>query len=101
MKLNDISVELRLSPKQGSSNVKAFADVGIPLGDCGAVNILGCSVLEMANKPPRVMMPARKGQKTWFDIVELAGKIRSMVEAAVLAEYERQTSFEGEEEQET
>jgi hypothetical protein len=93
MKEDSIVVVLRLSTKP-DSRTKAFADVTIPLGDDGTLTISGCSVLEMDNRPPRVMMPARKGLKTWFNIVVLTGKIFAMVEAVVLAEYEKQTSFE-------
>ncbi len=37
------------------------------------------------------MPPGRKGKQAWFNVVELTGKIRLMVEDAVLDEYERQT----------
>jgi DNA-binding cell septation regulator SpoVG len=89
MKFDSVTVELRMSAKT-ESNVKAFADVTISLGDDGIVALLGCSVLEIDGRPQRILMPARKGKQTWFDIVELTGKIRSIVEAAVLAEYAKQ-----------
>jgi len=38
-----------------------------------------------------VMSPARKGKQTWFDTVQLTGRIRLLVETAVLADYERKT----------
>ena len=73
------------------SKVKAFADVTIPLGDDGTVTILGFSVLDSDGRPPRLMSPARKGKQAWFDIVRLSGRIQSLVERAVLDEYERKT----------
>ena len=79
-----------MSPKD-KDKVKAYADVIIPLGDEGTVTVLGCPVLETDGRPPRVMLPARKGNPRWFDTVRLTGKIRQVVEAAVLDEYERKT----------
>jgi DNA-binding cell septation regulator SpoVG len=90
MKSDSIDVALRLSTK-ADSKVKAFADVTIPLGDEGTITVLGFSVLETEGRPPRAMPPARKGKQAWFDTVQLTGKIRGLVEGAVLAEYERQT----------
>ncbi len=90
MKTDSIAVDLRLSSK-ADSKVKAFADVTIPLGDDGTITVLGFSILETEGRPPRVMPPARKGKQTWFDTVQLTGKIRGLVEGAALAEYERQT----------
>ena len=89
MKPDSVTVELRLSTK-ADAKVKAFADVTIPLGDDGTITMLGFSVLEVDGRPPRLLTPARKGKETWFSTVELTGKIRSIVETAVMAEYERQ-----------
>jgi DNA-binding cell septation regulator SpoVG len=91
MKVDSVTVELRLSVKP-DSKVKAFADVTIPLGDDGTVTVLGFSVLDGDGRPARLMAPARKGQKTWFDTVQLTGRIRQLVDAAVLQEYERMTA---------
>lgn len=88
MKTESLTIALRLSGKP-DSKVKAFADVTIPLGDEGTITVLGFSVLDGDGRPPRVMSPARKGKQAWFDIVQLSGKIQPLVEAAVLAEYER------------
>ena len=90
MKTGDITVEMRLSAKP-DAKVKAFADVTITLGDDGTVTVLGFSVLESDGRPARVMAPARKGQKAWFDTVQLTGRIRQSVETVVLSEYERKT----------
>ena len=91
MKPESIAVDLRLSSKS-DSKVKAFADVTIPLGDDGTITALGFSVLESEGRPAKVMAPARKGKQTWFNTVELNGRVRSLVEAAVLTEYERHKS---------
>jgi len=90
MKLESVTVELRLSTKP-DSKVKAFADVTIPLGEDGTITVLGFSVLETEGRPARVMSPARKGKQAWFDTVQLNGRIRTLVDAVVLDEYERKT----------
>jgi len=90
MKAESVAVDLRLSTK-ADSKVTAFADVTIPLGDDGTITIKGCSLLHSDGRPPRVMLPARKGTKAWFDVVDLKGKVRIVVEEAVVAEYHRQT----------
>lgn len=91
MKPESIAIELRLSAKP-ESKVRAFADVTIPLGDDGTVSIFGFSVLHSDGRPPRVMAPARKGKQAWFDIVQLNGRIRALVEEGILAAYERKTT---------
>jgi DNA-binding cell septation regulator SpoVG len=91
MQADSIVVDLRPSSKS-DSKIKAFADVTVPLGDDGTITMLGFSVLEKDGRPARVMVPARKGRQTWFNIVELNGKVRNVVEEAVLTEYERHKS---------
>jgi DNA-binding cell septation regulator SpoVG len=86
----NISVEVRLSAKT-DSKVKAFADVTIPLGSDGLVKISGFSVIQR-DLELRVVPPARKGEFRYFDTVALIGKIRSHVDEAVIAEYERMTA---------
>jgi hypothetical protein len=88
VKPEDITVEVRRSSKQ-DSKIGAFADVTIPFGTDGVVTIFGFSILNSDSRPPRVMAPARKGAKAWFDVVELTGKVRQLVEGAVLARYEQ------------
>jgi DNA-binding cell septation regulator SpoVG len=88
VKTESLTIALRLSVRP-DSKVKAFADVTIPLGEDGTITALGFSVLESDGRPPRVMAPARKGNQAWFDTVQLTGRIRSLVETAVLNEYER------------
>ena len=94
MKSDSVTVDLRLSGKP-DSKVKAFADVTIPLGDDGTITVLGFSILDADARPPRLMAPARKGKQAWFDIVELSGRIRLLVETAVLEEYERRAKSSG------
>lgn len=91
MKSDSVTVDLRLSGKP-DSKVKAFADVTVPLGDDGTITMLGFSVLESDGRPARMLAPARKGKQTWFNIVERTGRVRSLVEEAVLKEYERHKS---------
>jgi DNA-binding cell septation regulator SpoVG len=91
MKSDSIAVDLRLSTKM-DSKVKAFADVTISVGDDGTVTMLGFSVLDGEGRPPRVMAPARKGKQAWFDTIQLNGKIRHLIEDAVLAQYEQKTT---------
>lgn len=91
MKPETISVALRLSNKT-HGKVRAFADVTVPLGDEGTVTIFGFSVLDGDGRPARMMVPARKGQAKWFDIVQLTGRIHQLVETAILREYERMSS---------
>jgi len=88
MKSDSISVDLRLSSK-ADSKVKAFADVTIPLGDDGTITIKGFMVLETDKRPSVVLPPGRKWKQSWLDTVQLSGRIRSLVEEAVLAVYER------------
>jgi hypothetical protein len=95
MNPDSITVELRLA--NGSSpKVKAFADVTLPLGELGLLKLCGFSVVQGAeNTPPRVVPPARKGEQRYFEIVLLIGKIRKVVDDAVLAEYTKQLGTEG------
>jgi DNA-binding cell septation regulator SpoVG len=85
---SEITVDLRLSGKNGSKP-RWHADVTIPLGLDGAVKISGFSVFVTDAGKLWVAPPSRKGEKRWFDVVTLMGKIRTLIEAAVLAEYER------------
>ncbi len=88
MKPEDISVELRLVNLE---KTKAFVDVTLPLGGDGVAKLSGWSVIQTNGQPPRVVPPARKGKYRYFDVVALIGKIHSLVDEAVLREFERQT----------
>ena len=95
MNPESITVELRLAANPSSPKVKAFADVTLPFGELGLLKLCGFSVVQGAeNTPPRVVPPARKGEQRYFDIVFLIGKIRHVVDDAVLAEYRRQAGIE-------
>jgi len=96
MNADAITVELRLAGSTSSPKLKAFADVTLPLGELGLLKLCGFSVVQgMENTPPRVVPPARKGEHRYFEIVLLIGKIRKVVDDAVLAEYTRQLGTEG------
>jgi DNA-binding cell septation regulator SpoVG len=88
MKAEDIAVEVRLSSKL-DQKVKAFADVTFPLGGDGVVKVFGFSIIVTDGSLPRVVPPARKGTQRYFEIVALVGKVRSIVDAAILSEYQR------------
>jgi len=89
MKSEDVAVEMRLTNLE-NGKVKAFADVTIPLGSDGLIRLSGFSVIESDGKLPRVAPPARKGKMRYFEVVGLIGKIHSIVDEALLTEYERQ-----------
>ena len=96
MNPDSITVELRLAANASSPKLKAFADVTLPLGELGLLKLCGFSVVQGAeNTPPRVVPPARKGEQRYFEIVLLIGKIRKVVDDAVLAEYAKQLGTEG------
>jgi DNA-binding cell septation regulator SpoVG len=86
----DITVDLRLNGAKGDAGkVKAYADVTISLGADGVVKISGFSIFVGDGGKLRVAPPARKGERRYFDVVTLMGRIHSLVESAVLAEYNR------------
>jgi len=87
MKTEDITVELKLVEL---GKVKAFADVTIPLGADGVLKVSGFQIIQADEQPVRVVPPARKGKYRYFDTISLTGKIRPLVDEAVLREYERQ-----------
>lgn len=94
---DSITVDLRLATNGGASpKLRAFADVTLPLGELGLLKLCGFSVVQAAeNHLPRVVPPARKGEHRYFDVVLLIGKIRKVVDDAVLAEYRNQLGIEG------
>jgi DNA-binding cell septation regulator SpoVG len=94
MSPDSISVELRLS-NGSNSKLKAFADVTLPLGELGLLKLCGFSVVQREGNLPRVVPPARKGEQRYFDVVLLIGKIRRIVDDAVLTEYGKQSGIEG------
>jgi DNA-binding cell septation regulator SpoVG len=90
MNADDIVAEVQIL--QGKDKLKARADVLIPLGTVGLVQLLGCSVAEQQGQSLAVFLPSRKGKKEdqYFDCVRLLGPVRQLVTQAVLREYQRQ-----------
>lgn len=88
--LTPAEVDTRLFPAKPGGKVLAHAEVTIPLGQSGAIKVSGFSVVRFREgEPIKVMPPSRKGQQKYFDTVELVGRVRPVVEAAILAEYQR------------
>lgn len=75
----------------GKDKLKARADVLIPLGTAGLVQLLGCSIIEQPGKGAMMFLPSRKGKKAdqYFDSVRLLGPINQLVTEAVLSEFQR------------
>jgi hypothetical protein len=72
---SDVAVELRLiaNPK---SELKAFADVTVSLGDSGELAMFGWSVM---GDPFQVVPPARKGKSKFFNTMLLFGPLKTIV----------------------
>jgi hypothetical protein len=88
MTIDDITVDLRVNSKV-DSKCKAFADVTLLLGGDGVIKMSGYSVFEKEGRSPWVGAPARKGTYAFFPVVQLIGKVDSLVSEAVLAAYRR------------
>jgi DNA-binding cell septation regulator SpoVG len=88
MKPEDISVDLKMFEKPGSK-LKAFADVTLPFEGDGFVKLCGFSIIQADAEQPRIAPPARKGGERYFDTVMLIGKVRAVVQDAILDEYKR------------
>jgi len=84
----EIFVDVRLVSK-AESKVLAHASVTLALGPEGQLAVDGFSVLD-SGKGAWVAPPARKGDRRFFPVVTLTGKVRADVERAILAEFERQ-----------
>jgi hypothetical protein len=95
MTIDDVVVEAQLVT--GKEKLRGRADVLIPLGPVGLVQLLGCSVVEQQGRGPLVFLPSRKGQKDgqYFDCVRLLGPIRQLVNDAVLREFGRAKKLAG------
>jgi len=86
MNVEEISVAIQLVDKPGSK-LRARADVVLPVE--GVIELIGCSVVE-SGSTLFVGMPSRPGgQGRYFDTVALRGKIKALIEQAILAEYGR------------
>jgi DNA-binding cell septation regulator SpoVG len=87
MNVEEISVAIHLVDKPGS-NLKARADVVLPVD--GVIDLIGFSIIESRSGTLFVGMPSRPGsQGRYFDSVALRGKIKTLIEQAILAEYGR------------
>jgi hypothetical protein len=84
----EIEIKLRLTTKP-ESKVAAHADVVLSLPD-GKIQLNSFCIFRPNGKPAWVAPPATKGEKKFFPLIALSGEIRKRVEAAVLAEYEKQ-----------
>jgi DNA-binding cell septation regulator SpoVG len=88
----EVFCDVRLA-SNAQSKVLAHASVTLALGTEGQVVIDGFSVLDNG-KGAWVAPPARKGDRRYFPVVTLAGKVRADVERAILARFEEQRGEE-------
>jgi DNA-binding cell septation regulator SpoVG len=84
----EIFVDFR-SASRLESKALGHASITLALGADGQVVIDGFSVLDNG-KGPWVAPPARKGDRRFFPVVTLTGKVRADVERTILVEFERQ-----------
>lgn len=84
-----IAVECHVSQRP-DGKCKAFADVHINISGEGSLQLRGFSVVD-GKKGLFVLPPSKKGDSRYFPTLELAGPIRTRIEAAILQEYERMT----------
>lgn len=89
-----IMVELHNLAANGSSKLKAFADVTLVFDELGLMKLCGFSIFQGGeNQLPRVSPPARKGKgngSQYYDMVMLMGKIHKLVQEEILKEYTAQ-----------
>jgi DNA-binding cell septation regulator SpoVG len=91
MNIDEINVDLRLLSKT-DSKARAFADVTVPAGMDGFIKLSGFVVFQGGKGDvPRVGLPTRKVQERYVESVVLIGKVRGLIEEAVLSEYGRAT----------
>jgi len=84
------NIIVEIEPCNSSNgHLKARANVLVPLGEQGMVQILGLCVLETDGAELRVCLPTRRGKNEhqYFDTVRLFGPLRDSVIAAVLDAY--------------
>lgn len=88
MNIDDISVAIQLTAN-GSSKLKARADVVLRVE--GFIELLGFAVIELDGGSLLVKPPSRQGKvpDQYFPTVALRGKINTLIEAEILAEYRR------------
>ncbi|MEO5925709.1 MAG: hypothetical protein ABIR70_17965 [Bryobacteraceae bacterium] len=79
-----------------TSRIKAHADVEVRIDSLGSINVFGFSVFEPEGKPLIVLPPAHKGERKSFPHVKLTGKVKSMIESAILRECQNLSETEKE-----
>ncbi len=84
-----IFADVRLASKS-DSKIRAHAAVTVSFGADGQIVMEGFSVFHEDGKAPWVAPPARKGERRYFPTITLAGKVRTLIEDAILTEYQRQ-----------
>jgi len=86
-----ISVTASLRPvNHAGDSVRAFADVRVSVEGYGDIELSGFAVFAGADgQRPRIAPPGHKGKVRFFEHVRLMGRIHGLVEAAILAEYEK------------
>ena len=69
----------------GSGPVRAYVDVELENG-VGKIRVFGCSAIHQDGKPAWVGFPKKPGKTKgkYFPVVELEGKVRELVVAAIL-----------------
>lgn len=91
-----ISVTFRLN-KKPDSKIAGHADVILEFPD-GKIQVNSFCVFKPNGRPtPGVVPPATKGDQRYFPLVKLSGELRKRIEAAILAEYEKQKKTSGDE----
>lgn len=83
-----ITVKVRANTKPGSK-ISGFADVVLELPE-GKIELNSFAVFRPNGKPAWVAPAASKGEKKFFPHYGLSGELRKHVEAAILAEFEKQ-----------
>lgn len=86
-----VFADVRLVTK-ADSKIRAHATATVSFGADGQIVMEGFSIFHEDGKAPWVAPPARKGERRYFPTITLAGKIRTQIEDAILAEYARQLS---------
>lgn len=86
----EIEIKLRQGTKP-ESKIAAHADVVLSLSE-GRIQLNSFCIFKPNGKPAWVAPPATKGEKKFFPLILLSGEIRKRVEAAILAEYEKQVN---------
>jgi DNA-binding cell septation regulator SpoVG len=76
---------ISIRPTNHDSSVRAYADVRLE-SDIGSIILHGLSLVQQNGKPPWVGFPQKPGKNAgkYFPVVEVDGKLRELIIAAVL-----------------